>query len=99
MTIEVPQYSQALCRSKVDVMNFQGSTASYGYNAGPTSSNTCGYVAFTLPAASVVGITPQAGYSLHNIHRALADDGGFSCFVSVPPMVFNTTAAATRGFY
>lgn len=99
ITVEVPQYTQTLCRAKADVINFQGSATMYGYNNTAGSSNNQGYVSLALPSNLTTTPPANAGYSVHNVFRALADDGSFSCFISVPPLLANTVNGGRKGLY
>lgn len=100
VSVEIPQYTQTMGRAKADIITYQGGILTYyGYNATTGSSNTHGQVAFTLPTSSLAGATFVNGYTVHNLHRSLADDGNFSCFISIPPQNGLSTGAAVKGLY
>lgn len=99
LSVEVPQYTLTMGRSKADIISYQGGTSIYGYNPTALSSNTHGQISFTLPTSSLISTTPVAGYNVHNLSRSIADDGNFSCFISVPPQGTQSNGVAIKGLY
>ncbi len=97
LTIELPQYTRTLKRCVADIWgsnpNVPSSSSDYQRSGG-----TQGTVTFSLPAG--LGYTNPAfsGYDLHNIYRALSDDGDFSLFISVPPLVQSTVSSPYNVF-
>lgn len=93
ITVEVPQYTLTYGRSVCDALCFQGAGVSYGYAYGSQTSMSSRQLFFTAPnhLANAVNI---AGYPKFNLYRALADDGDFGCFISVPAMKVGTFATA-----
>jgi hypothetical protein len=99
LTAEIPQYTSTYCRAVCDQMFFQG-TPTYGIPVGSYSSITQQQVWFNVPAKTTISIPEIEGQELHNIYRALADDGDFGCFISVPPMFVVTGSTQPRtGLY
>jgi hypothetical protein len=99
MSVELPQYTQTYGRSTVDCTAVQDA-ASFTYNGSVTSSTSRTLVKFCVPSSQFSVVTAVAGHTVHNLHRALADDGDFSCFVSVPPMFSNVfEAGGVTGMY
>lgn len=90
VTLEVPQYSEHLARATQDCFSL-GTTAAFNYNSFSTFATSTGNIVYiNAPAGVSASITPVDGYQLHNVHRALADDGNFMGFVSIPPMILNS---------
>lgn len=101
VTVEVPQYTTCFGRAVIDVMTAQDSGATaYAYQGTATSSASSSYVQFNLALGTASVITPKAGYQLHNIFRAAADDTSFQGFISVFPMkdVSSEVAASRSSF-
>ena len=99
ISLEVPQYTTTIGRSKADIIVYQGSPdVLYGYNAGVTSSNSHMYVSVVLPQALATSISSVDGFSVHNPFRSVSDDFNLSCFISVPPFEGNTQAM-NKGLY
>jgi len=98
LTAEVPQYTPNLSRNILDCTLWQQDAPTSYQIYQPTSSNTAYNVVISGSAALGAGKPATLDYDTHNIFRALADDGNFSLFISVPPVTgFNTSA--TSGFY
>lgn len=98
LTVEVPQYTQTLTRNIVDCMHIQASAANT-YNYYQAQGSTTQMVAcFSTPTSVSFGAAAVTGCDLHNFYRALADDGNFSLFISVPPLMASTTMA-NASFY
>jgi hypothetical protein len=95
LTVELPQYTRTLARSVGDLMIFQFTGAPSYEDYTPTGNVTGGRLSFSIPENSTV--TPVAGFSVHKIYRAGADDAQFYSFISVPPM-FNTPSVDTSTF-
>jgi hypothetical protein len=96
VTIEVPQYTKSLKRCIPDLWLSKplvpDTTLYY------TRDNaTQGLVRFTLPVGQTPA-APIAGYDIHNIFRSLADDGEFSLFISIVPII-GAVSPATSGVY
>jgi hypothetical protein len=96
LTIELPQYTQALSRSVGDCIIFQqsGGQTYDGYTA--TGAVTGGHIQFGIPVGYT--ITPQRGYSVHNVSRSGADDLQLYGFISVPPMFTLATEDHTGSY-
>jgi hypothetical protein len=98
LTVEIPQYTPNLCRNILDCMCWQQDTPlSYAVYTPSYSTSTWNLV-ISGSAALGPGKSSVLGYDTHNLFRAMADDGNFSLFISVPP-VKDVTSAATSGFY
>lgn len=95
VSVEIPQYTHVLARSVVDAMTYQGTSVALGGGiaSGLDGSLTKQTVLIGLPTTNTTSVTAVAGQSVHNVFRALADDGDFGCFISVPAM-YNTSASA-----
>jgi hypothetical protein len=93
LVTEIPQYTRTLKRCIPDAWFWRPNVAdpdSVSYR----DNLTQGYVRIATPAG--LGAVPAlADYDYHNIYRSLADDGEFSLFISIPPMV----NASTSGYY
>jgi hypothetical protein len=94
LTVEVPQYTRTIARNIADMIIFQDSPLN-SYNAQQLPSATLATLNISPPVGLDVIAAPVNGYDLHNIYRAMADDGNFSLFISVPPMV----ASPSTGLY
>lgn len=81
ITVEVPQYTMNASRL-VNQMLFNYATTNKYYVYYGTRLN----VNIGLPYGMGTGGTTNA-YDVHNIFRAMADDGNLSLFIAVPPMV------------
>lgn len=98
-TVEIPQYVQAYGRCIADLWADNSGTNKY---IGTSPATNGGFLFINAPLASVgAGVTKKAGYTLHNLFRAMADDGSLHCFISVPPMrnVGTNLANWGIGFY
>ena len=85
ITCEVPQYTNGYGRAISDC--WADGTALNKYYGGSVGTSG-GYLFFNAPIAGFgAGVTPRPGYTVHNLFRSLADDGSFSNFISVPPMI------------
>jgi hypothetical protein len=89
VTVEVPQYTRTFTRSVLDLAIFQSDSTGSSVDYIDGYSGTIGSVSFFVPQQLTV--TPQVGYSLHNIYRAGADDFNLSLFISIPPMRWDIT--------
>lgn len=89
VSAELPQYSLTVARSVCDMMIYQDTT--FGYAVGVDASTSVQSVNFGLPISAATGVTAIAGQQVHNLYRALADDGDFSVFISVPAMISTST--------
>lgn len=98
VTTEVPQYSKYYARSVCDVINDTLVANTNRMNDSINSSCTQTRLFFVAPVSSETGIVSANGRNLHNLFRALADDGDFSVFISVPPMVNLTSTSFTNGY-
>mgnify|MGYP002062111961 CR=1 FL=1 len=87
ITVEVPQYTTALSRNLVDIMSFQADSPASYMQYTSSASATQASVSFNGPTKAGANTSPTDGYDLHNVYRALSDDGNFSYFISVPPML------------
>nr|QDH87969.1 MAG: hypothetical protein H2Rhizo3345_000003 [Picornavirales sp.] len=94
ISVEMPQYTNTYARSVCDATCFQ---AAFGAAVGVDGSCTQQYLGISLPNSSTTGLTTVQGQSLHNLYRALADDGDFGCFISVPPLRFTTSTGMQSG--
>lgn len=83
ITIECPQYTNTFGKALCDQMWVQ---SSYGIPVGPSSSLSQQQLWINLPQKTIISVPAVAGQQVHNVYRALADDGDFSLFISVPPM-------------
>lgn len=94
LTIEIPQYTNALARNMVDIIAFQADSppSYYGYQS--LGSTTQLAVTINAPNSLVNGTAAVANYDLHNLYRSLADDGNLMGFISVPPFVAATTTSS-----
>lgn len=92
ITVENPQYTPTYARAVCDQWNIQGAQ---GTAIGPLASTTNQQLFITLPF-SMGNPAAVDGQSLHNIHRALADDADFSVFISVPPMYIHGGSTSPR---
>jgi len=88
VSLEIPQYTQNLKRNIADCW---GSNPDVGatYKNYQVGGGTLGNVLISLPGG-LTSVTPPAGYDVHNLFRSLGDDGDFSLFISIPPLVFFT---------
>lgn len=86
LVIELPQYTQNLCRNIADVISFQeDSPATYlQYQDTPSTTKSSLYICGSQMYGNA---TVQNGNDLHTIYRSLADDGNFSLFISIPPLI------------
>lgn len=98
VTVELPQYTDYLCRNVVDCIIFQDDAAPTYYNYQTQGAVTQAAVLFSGPKYCGPGTNTLVGYDLHNIYRSLADDGNFSLFISVPPVV-GSGNTANANFY
>ena len=99
VSVETPQYTQTICRSKADIITYQGAASSnYGYYA--TADSSCSHynLSFVLPQKLTTQITSVDGFSVHNVSRAVSDDCNFYTFISVPPVV-GDTQIMNKGLY
>lgn len=98
ITAEMPQYTKTYARAVTEIFVFQGTTPPAGLYQGG-NSNSPDALSIWLPSNAT--ITRVKGYSLHNVSRALADDGNFSVFISVPPLRKNVypTDSFYQGYY
>jgi len=89
VSLEIPQYTQTIARNICDCLSDQGLPATDYLSNG--TSMTWTNVSINLPLG--VG-APAAGAStdVHNIFRALSDDGSFHLFISIPPMLVGGSA-------
>ncbi len=92
LSVEIPQYTRALKRCVADIWGSNPSTASSSSDY-QRPGGTQGTITIALPAG--LGYTNPAfpDYDLHNIYRALSDDGDFSLFISIPPIVGSAVSA------
>ncbi len=98
LTVEVPQYTPNLSRNILDCTLWQQDAPTSYQIYQPTASNTTYNLVISGSAALGAGKSSVLDFDTHNIFRALADDGNFSLFISVPPVVVINTSA-TSGFY
>lgn len=98
LSMEIPQYTKTYARATVDLLKWQGDLLPQNdvYYAG--TSGTLGRLQITLPSG-LPSYNQRDGYTVHNLHRAMADDGSFSVFISIPPMRTNTLGASFGGYY
>jgi hypothetical protein len=96
ITVEMPQYTSTLKRAVQDLIGTQATVPS-DYSKMYTNSSTQKILTVSAPQ---VLTTPAAtaAYDVHNIFRAMADDGNLSCFISIPPIVAATNTY-TNGIY
>lgn len=94
ITVEMPQYTNSYGRSVCDALCFQGASNTYGYAYGSDSSMTSRNAYFTAPR-SFAGVTKIDGYPVFVLHRAIADDSNFGCFISVPAMISGNGATSS----
>lgn len=100
VSVEVPQYTNGYARSVVDMITYQD-TAYNGYQNGSQSTTTRGRIGIHTPSlisSNLNGGLPS-GYTLHNIYRSAAEDTSFGVFISVPPMVLNSSVIDNGGFF
>jgi hypothetical protein len=95
--VEIPQYTQNLCRNICDVIVWQADSLAVTsqYISGPSSTQY--NVKFTGPVLFGDGLDTLF-YDTHNLYRSLSDDGNFSLFISVPPLT-TYGVLAPAGFY
>ncbi len=97
LTVEVPQYTRTLARNVADLMFMQAASPVSWHN-GYTRTASQNNIVFSLPAGLIKDTTPPDGFDLHNLYRALSDDGNFHTFCSIPPMVVYSNSTY-EGFY
>ncbi len=101
LDLEVPQYTRGMARSVVDMLSFQGSSASLGYNGNEYATTTRGQITVVLPHVfeNFVNVlaAPSLTYPVHNVYRSAAEDTYFGVFISVPSMVA-LSGASNEGF-
>jgi len=87
ITVEIPQYTQANARAKFDLLSSTGQVGTLAYTY--SGSTTGVIVQFGCPAAISTNLLASGinnNYTLHNIFRAMADDGELLGFISIPPL-------------
>jgi hypothetical protein len=91
VSIELPQYTRALKRCVADIWGASTVTAT-SYLEYQRAGGTQGVVVFATPEGlgDPVNTTP---YDLHNIYRSASDDLDLSLFISVPPIVGNSSTS------
>ncbi len=84
--IELPQYTQNLCRNISDLIMWQADSPSVQsrYTVSPSTTAYNILIKGSPLYGNSDGTKP---YDLHTLYRSLSDDGNFSLFISVPPVV------------